>query len=56
MKYLGGRNEDKENPHADAVYFQCLHAALCCCFRKIPNGGGYAVMAGLDKIIEYLKN
>lgn len=23
-------------------------------FRKIPNGGGYAVMAGLDKIIEYI--
>lgn len=25
-------------------------------FRKVPNGGGYAVMAGLDKIIEYIKN
>ena len=24
-------------------------------FRKIPNGGGYVVMAGLDKIIEYIK-
>ena len=24
-------------------------------FRKVPNGGGYAVMAGLDKIIEYIK-
>lgn len=23
-------------------------------FRKIPNNGGYAVMAGLDKIIEYI--
>lgn len=23
-------------------------------FRKIPNGGGYALMAGLDKIIEYI--
>ena len=25
-------------------------------FRKIPNGGGYAIMAGLDKIIEYISN
>lgn len=25
-------------------------------FRKIPNGGGYAVMAGLDKVIEYINN
>lgn len=25
-------------------------------FRKIPNGGGYALMAGLDKIIDYIKN
>lgn len=25
-------------------------------FRKIPNGGGYAIMAGLDKVIEYVKN
>lgn len=24
-------------------------------FRKIPNGGGYAIMAGVDKIIEYVK-
>lgn len=24
-------------------------------FRKIPNGGGYAIMAGLDKVIEYIK-
>jgi len=24
-------------------------------FRKIPNGGGYVIMAGLDKIIEYIK-
>lgn len=23
-------------------------------FRKVPNNGGYAVMAGLDKIIEYI--
>ncbi len=25
-------------------------------FRKIPNNGGYAVMAGLDKIIPYIQN
>lgn len=25
-------------------------------FRKIPNGAGYAIMAGLDKIIPYLTN
>ena len=25
-------------------------------FRKIPNDGGYAIMAGLDKIIEYIEN
>ena len=25
-------------------------------FRKIPNNGGYAIMAGIDKIIEYIKN
>ncbi len=25
-------------------------------FRKIPNNGGYAVMAGVDKLIEYIKN
>ena len=25
-------------------------------FRKIPNEGGYAVMAGVDKLIEYIKN
>ncbi len=25
-------------------------------FRRIPNGGGYAVMAGLDKIIPFIEN
>lgn len=25
-------------------------------FRKVPNEGGYAVMAGLDKIIPFIKN
>lgn len=25
-------------------------------FRKIPNNGGYVLMAGLDKVIEYINN
>ncbi len=25
-------------------------------FRKNPFGSGYAIMAGLDRIIEYIKN
>ena len=25
-------------------------------FRKVPNGGGYAIMAGLDKVIPYIEN
>lgn len=25
-------------------------------FRKVPNNGGYAIMAGLDKVIEYIQN
>lgn len=25
-------------------------------FRKVPNNGGYAVMAGLDQIIPYIEN
>lgn len=25
-------------------------------FRKIPNGGGYAVMAGIDKLIPFIQN
>lgn len=25
-------------------------------FRKIPNGGGYAIMAGLDKVIPFIQN
>ena len=23
-------------------------------FRKVPNNGGYAIMAGLDKVIAYM--
>ena len=25
-------------------------------FRRIPNNGGYAIMAGLDKVIDYIEN
>ena len=25
-------------------------------FRKVPNGGGYAIMAGLGKVIDYIQN
>ena len=25
-------------------------------FRRVPNNGGYAIMAGLDKVIEFIKN
>lgn len=35
------------NKHNETAVFDVF-------FRKIPNGGGYAVMAGLDKIIEYI--
>ena len=25
-------------------------------FRKVPSDGGYAIMAGIDKIIPYIQN
>ena len=25
-------------------------------FRKVPNNGGYAIMAGIDKIIPFIQN
>lgn len=25
-------------------------------FRKVPSNGGYALMAGVDKVIEYINN
>ena len=25
-------------------------------FRKVPDGGGYAIMAGVEQLMEYLKN
>ena len=41
-------------------YLQCgkenQEAIFDVFFRKIPNGGGYAIMAGLDKIIPFIQN
>lgn len=31
-------------------------AAFDVFFRKVPNNGGYAIMAGLDKVIAYIEN
>ena len=42
----GYLNNKKENEEAVFDIF----------FRKVPNNGGYAVMAGLDKIIPYIEN
>ena len=25
-------------------------------FRKVPDGGGFAIAAGLEQVIEYIKN
>ena len=25
-------------------------------FRKVPDGGGYAIMAGVEQMVDYLKN
>jgi nicotinate phosphoribosyltransferase len=33
-----------------------LRAVFDVFFREIPNHGGYAVMAGLDKVIDYIQN
>ena len=33
----------------DEAYFDMF-------FRRIPDGGGYAIMAGLEQLIDYLKN
>ena len=39
-----------ENGMADTVaYFDMF-------FRKVPDGGGYAIMAGVEQLVEYLKN
>jgi nicotinate phosphoribosyltransferase len=42
----GYLNNHKENEEAVFDIF----------FRKVPNNGGYAVMAGIDKIIPYIQN
>jgi nicotinate phosphoribosyltransferase len=33
----------------DIAYFDVF-------FRRVPDGGGYAVAAGLEQIIEYVRN
>ena len=33
----------------DIAYFDMF-------FRKVPDGGGFAIMAGLEQLIDYLKN
>ena len=33
----------------DTAYFDMF-------FRRVPDGGGYAIMAGLEQLIDYLKN
>lgn len=33
----------------DIAYFDMF-------FRKVPDGGGYAIMAGVEQVIEYLNN
>ena len=39
----------KDGVHERKAYFDVY-------FRKIPFGGGYAVFAGLQKVIEYLNS
>lgn len=41
--YLANKKEDQE-------------AIFDVFFRKVPTGGGYAIMAGLDKIIPFIQN
>ena len=39
-----------ENGMADTIaYFDMF-------FRKVPDDGGYAIMAGVEQMVEYLKN
>ena len=39
-----------ENGMADTIaYFDMF-------FRKVPDGGGYAIMAGVEQMVDYLKN
>lgn len=37
------------NVKEDIAYFDMF-------FRKVPDGGGYAIMAGVEQLIDYLKN
>ncbi len=39
----------KNNKHSTIGYFDLF-------FRQVPDNGGYAIMAGLQQIIEYLEN
>ena len=39
----------KDNKHLDVAVFDVF-------FRKVPDQGGYAIMAGLEQVIEYLEN
>ena len=36
----------KQKKHEDIAYFDMF-------FRKIPDGGGFAIMAGLEQLINY---
>ena len=35
--------------HEKTAYFDMF-------FRKVPEGGGFAIMAGVEQLVEYLKN
>ena len=37
------------NVEEDIAYFDMF-------FRKVPDGGGYAVMAGVEQLIDYLRD
>ena len=36
--------------------FQNKIACFDMFFRRVPDGGGFAIMAGLEQLIEYIKN
>ncbi|MDY0278115.1 MAG: nicotinate phosphoribosyltransferase [Acholeplasma sp.] len=39
----------KDNRHLDTAVFDVF-------FRSVPDNGGYAIMAGLEQVIDYVKN
>lgn len=44
---------------ADGYFSAGMQDTVACFdlfFRRVPSGGGFAVMAGLEQVIEYLKN